>query len=460
MSLKNKPARITKRNLHILEAGSKEPRRQQTGHIYATIGSEIKCDQEIFDSYSYQGWENIHHDLLIICAAVDYADRRWARGVHQWARHIHITAPVLELKTWLDANVQLNLLATLRHLTGDEWHFTFVQYHGNPTDKPRQGPLFPNQKKKFAIAYSEGLDSLCVSGLFNQTGDAVCVRVAKHKQHLRKGERPFDRLPFDVSVKGSSEDSARSRGFKFAAVTAIAAHLSKVSRIIVPESGQGALGPVLLPLRNIYPDYRNHPTFFRRMESFIHALLGVELHYEQPRIWHTKGQTVSEFLATPGFNPEQVINTRSCWQQRHNVRVGGELRQCGICAACLLRRMSLHAAGVKEPSHIYAISNLQAPQFEDALPKENNFRATSTLFEFGYMGARHLQQLADLAAESDQILKPYVYELAEAIGTPMDDTLKLLRGMLRQHSDEWQAFTKDLGEDSFLNIWTKGGRHV
>src|SRR5690606_20328081 len=119
------------------------------------------------------------------------------------------------------------------------------------------------------------------------------------------------------------EDSARSRGFKFAAITAIAAHLSKISRIIVPESGQGALGPVLLPLRNIYPDYRNHPTFFRRMERFIQALLGISVTYEQPRLWYTKGQTIAAFLAKPDVTTGQILDTRSCWQQRSNVRVGG-----------------------------------------------------------------------------------------------------------------------------------------
>jgi len=455
----NKLPKITERNLHILEAGNERARSRHDGRIFASIGSEIKCDKEIFDSYSYEGWKNIHHDLLIVCAAVDYADRRWARGTRQWARHIHVTVPVLELATWLDANVQQNLVGTLRHLTGDQWRFTFVQYQGSPFDTPRQGPLFPHQEKKFAIAYSEGLDSLCVSGLFNKNDAAICVRVAKNRQRLRKDERPFDRLPFDVRVKPSSEDSARSRGFKFAAVTAIAAHLSQVSRIIVPESGQGALGPVLLPLRNIYPDYRNHPTFFRRIERFVQALLGIELHYEQPRLWLTKGQTVAAFLGEPGAKPEQVIHTRSCWQQRHNVRIGGELRQCGVCAACLLRRMSLHAAAVEEPSKAYAVADLRTSSFDNALPKENGFKATNTLFDFGYMGARHLQQLADLAGEPDDILKPYVYELSEALGASMDSTLQQLRRMLHQHSEEWHAFAADQGEGSFLKTWTKGGRH-
>jgi hypothetical protein len=453
-------SKISKRGLAILEAGQVAPRRGPKGRVYATIGSEIKCDKDILDSYCHEGWSNIHHDLLIVCAAVEFADHRWARGYAHWARHFHVIVPVIELATWQDATVQHSLCDTLRHLTGDEWRFSFVRHEGVATSKPRQGPLFPNQQKAFAIAYSEGLDSLSVSGLYNENDNAVSVRVSKFKQRLRKDERPFDRLPFDVKVRPNAEDSARSRGFKFAAVTAIASQLSDVSRIIVPESGQGALGPVLLPLLNIYPDYRNHPTFFRKMERFIKALLGVDLTYEQPRLWHTKGQTIAAFLARPGIKPEQVIETRSCWQQRFNVRVAGEMRQCGVCAACLLRRMSLHAAGIEEPPERYAIADLQAAQFSDALPKQNSFSASSTLYDYAYMGARHLQQLADLASMPDAVLKPHAFQIAEALGSSIDDVTSKLRNMLVQHSKEWTEFEQHLGENSFLQLLTKGGRHV
>jgi Queuosine biosynthesis protein QueC len=452
-------SKTPQRNLMVLEAGRAIPHRGPTGCVYATIGSEIKCDKDIFDSYCHEGWGNIHHDLLIVCAAVEFADRRWARGNAYWARHFHVTVPVIELTTWQDAAVRQSLSDTLRHLTGDEWRFSFEHHKGAATSKLRQGPLFPNQQKAFAIAYSEGLDSLSASGLYNENNTAVSVRVSKFKQRLRTHERPFDRLPFDVKVKPNAENSARSRGFKFAAVTAIAAQLSSVSRIIVPESGQGALGPVLLPLLNIYPDYRNHPTFFRQMERFIKALLGVDLTYEQPRLWHTKGQTIAAFLARPGIKPEQVIETRSCWQQRFNVRVAGEVRQCGVCAACLLRRMSLHAAGVEEPPEKYAIANLQAARLSDALPKESRFRATRTLYDYGYMGARHLQQLADLASVPDAALKPHAFQISDALGSSLGDVTTKLRDMLVQHSEEWAAFEKHAGDKSFLHLWTKGGRN-
>lgn len=451
---------MSQRDLYVLEAGQKPAQKGPAGRVYAAIGSEIRCDKDVFDSYCHEGWSDIHHDLLIVCAAVEYADRRWVRANSHWARHIHITVPVIEHSIWQNASVVQSLCATLRHLTGDQWRFSFVRHEGGATSRPRQGPLFPNLDKQFAIAFSEGLDSLSVSGIYNENDVAVRVRVSKFRQHRRKDEPPFDRLPFEVNLgRRSYEDSARSRGFKFAAVTAIAAQLSNVSRIIVPESGQGALGPVLLPLLNIYPDYRNHPTFFRMMEHFIKALLGVDLSYEQPRLWNTKRETIMAFLAMPGVSPAQVIKTRSCWQQRFNVRFAGEFRQCGICAACLLRRMSLTMASVEEPPEQYTVEDLKVDRFCNALPQHASFTSSATLYDYGYMGARHLQQLADLAIVDGAALKPFAFQLAEALGMSMDDAMTRLRTLLMRHSEEWAAFKQLQGNGSFLQLWTKGGRH-
>lgn len=444
--------------MHVFEQNNESHCTQGSNFARARIGTEIKFDQNIFDSYCYDGWLNIHHDLLVLSAAIESADRRWARSALRWSRELHVRLPVIELGTWQDNNVQKQLAATLRHLTGDQWSFDFYQWEGEATRNKRQRPLFPNEDKKFALAYSEGLDSRCVVGLLNKSDSAVCVRVAKHKELPKDGERPFDRLPFEVSVYPSAEDSVRSRGFKFAVITAIAAHLSKVSRIVVPESGQGALGTVLCPLLGIYPDYRNHPTFFRRMEKFINAVLGAGLSYDQPRLWYTKGETISAYLAE-GAEQSHILSTRSCWQQRHNVRIGGKFGQCGVCAACLLRRMSIHAARIEDSSDSYSVADLKAATFEDAISQQKDFHPTGTLSEFGYMGARHLHQLAALSNVSDPNLRPYMIELAGALGRTEADVHGPLRRMLLQHAEEWRAFTAVAGEQSFLNTWTMGGRN-
>lgn len=445
--------------VHILEKDCQSSEELNANIKTAEIGQEIIFDPSILDTYTYEGWKPVHHDLLVMCAAVEYADRRCGRNATQWSRTFCITVPVQELAIWQRPEVQTALRSMLRHLTGDSWHFTFVKARNSALNGTRQGALPFDNNKEFALAYSDGLDSRCVSGLFDTDDTAVRVRVTKHKDRVKQGERPFDLIPFTVKLPSSRESGVRSRGFKFAAITAIAAQLSGVSKIIVPESGQGALGPVLLPLHQIYADYRNHPTFFRRMEVFIKALLEFTVVYEQPRLWHTKGQTIAAYLAMPGTSQEFVLSTRSCWQQRWNARLNGKLRQCGLCAACLLRRMSMHAAGLDEPADTYAISNLTAASYENAIPHSNHTRQSHTMVEYGSVGARHLQQLANMAELPDASLRPHVFEIAQATSASEKNTCENLRGLLAQHAKEWCSFVDAQGQHSFIKNWIFGGRY-
>lgn len=446
-------------NLIVAENSGKQGPPKQDDAIVAEIGKEITFDPTILDTYNYEGWKPVHYDLLVVCAAVEFADRRCRRRATQWQRPFHISVPVWELKHWQQPEVEKYLVATLRHLTGDDWHFSFVQAMSSGLIGHRQHSLPFGNNKDFAIAYSDGLDSRCVSGIYDQENLAVRVRVSKNRDKINKTERPFDRIPFDVKPKPSPESSVRSRGFKFAAITAIAGQLTGVSRLIVPESGQGALGPVLVPLHGIYSDYRNHPTFFRRMEKFLNALLGYPVVFEQPRIWFTKGQTISTFLAYTKEPANYLFYTRSCWQTRHNVQVDGKRRQCGICAACLLRRMSMHAAGVVEPDDTYAFADLMAANFKDAVPHNSRIEPTKSIVEYGSVGTRHLQQLSELAVQPDNTLRRDVFEISRATGMSQQETMDKLKTLLSRHSEEWTDFVNAQGDKSFLHTWTKGGRY-
>lgn len=440
-------------SLYVVEKGCRSEYERQDGATIAEIGKEIVFDPSILDTYRYDGWQSVHHDLLVVCAAVEFADRRYARSSIQWSRRFLITIPVLELDVWQQPKVHVYLEETLSHLTGDDWHFSFVK--GSAVLNHRQRSLDFGDKKEFTIAYSDGLDSRCVSGIYDKNNIAVRVRISKSKDKVKLRERPFDLIPFEVKLK-SLESGVRSRGFKFAAITAIAGHISGVSKIIVPESGQGALGPALLPLHNVYADYRNYPTFFRKMEIFIKVLLGYDVTYEQPRLWYTKGQTLSTFLTQPGITSDDIMNTRSCWQQRWNVRIDGKLRQCGLCAACLLRRMSMHAVCIEEPDDTYTFADLTVTQYEDGMPQNSHVRSRE-MVEYGSAGVRHLQQLADLSGQSDADLRTHVFEITRATNASEKDTRDNLRKLLMHHSEEWKNFISAQGKHSFISNWTERG---
>lgn len=443
--------------LCVVEHGQSAKRTCPQGAVIAEIGKHIRFDPDVLDTFDYKGWQPLHYDLLVVSAAVEFADRRWRRP-RGWCRRLNITVPVLDPGTWQRKEVLDSLRAALGHLTGDIWSFSFVQWQGQSPIGARQGILDFAKTKTFTIAYSEGLDSRAVSAL---SGDksGLCVRVTKSRNKLKTGDQPFDQIPFRLKGFRAQESSFRSRGFQFSAVTAIAAHLSDLSRIVVPESGQGALGPVLLPLHNIYRDYRNHPTFFRKMERFIKALLGSQVKYDQPRIWFTKGQTLGAFLALPGKKRKDLTDTRSCWQTRRVVNTNGGQKQCGLCAACLLRRLSMDAAGIDEAADTYVVSDLKCSDVSDALAVIPQQKDRDIMLEYGSVGARHLQHLADMASLPDDELLIHASELAAALGESREDTMKNLRALLVNHAEEWRSFLTAQGEKSFLKSWMDGGRY-
>ena len=404
-----------------------------------------------------KGFQSLHYDMLVLCAAIEFADRRWKRPLG-WRRTLEVTVPVIDLKSWQKPEVVKSLHGVLNHLTGDTWRFSFVGAKDRSPIGSRQIPLDFGKTKTFAVAYSDGLDSRAVSALSGDQNEALCIRIAGKRQRRKTGDSFFTQIPFKVQGYRGHESSFRSRGFQFAAVAAIAAQLSSVTRIMVPESGQGALGPVLLPLHNIYPDYRNHPTFFRKMERFITALLGYRGKFEQPRLWSTKGQTLRAFLDIPGKTERHLTSTHSCWQSRRVVNVGGR-KQCGLCAACLLRRVSLHAAGASEARDTYVVSDLAAIDASDALSVIPQKADRDIMVEYGSVGVRHLEHLAELAGLPDDALRVHASQIGAAIGESTEKTLTKLRTMLSTHAVEWRAFLSAQGEQSFLKSWMDGGRY-
>ncbi len=458
MNVKLTNTRPRAKHLYISEESQKFPSVCRERAIVAAVGQEINFSAAVLDSFDVKGFQPVHYDLMVLCAAIEFADRRWKRP-RGWRRDLHLTIPVIDLDAWQDHEVLQNLRSVLRHLTCDDWNLTFVKAQNPSPVGHRQGTLNFPSTKTFAIAYSDGLDSRAVAALCGDKDEALCIRVAQHRQHRKTGDSYFTQIPFKVRGHRSNESSFRSRGFKFSAVTAIAAHLSNLTRIAATESGQSALGPVLLPLHNIYPDYRNHPAFFRKMERFIHALLSHSVYYDQPRLWSTKGQTLRAFLELHGKLEDELTNTRSCWQNRRIVNTGGSKRHCGLCAACLLRRQSLRAVYISEPADTYVVSDLCTPNLAEALSPVRNMADKHVMMDYGSIGARHLQHLGDMATLPDDKLHMHVSEVATATGATYHQTFLNLRGLLETHADEWRAFLAAQGERSFLKNWMMGGRY-
>lgn len=446
-------------NLPYIRVDVHEPGvRPRGGWISCKIGEELKFTTEDLQAYFFAQWHPEVFDALLVAAAVEFCDKSQGRPTHYWAREFDLRIPVHDPHHWNRRNVSDALHDALCFLTGDRWRIEFIA-RKRAQPRPMQSSFVLPGKSCAVIPFSEGLDSRAVAGLMsNELGDQL-IRVrlgtkAADAGSLPRYGQPFTTVPYSVQLPYRSGDStARSRGFKFATISGVSAYLANASQIIVPESGQGALGPVLVSVGQAYPDYRNHPLFTDRMEKYLEALLGYKPKFAFPRLWHTKGETLRAFIeqCKDGHTWEA---TRSCWQDARRISVDGTRRQCGICAACMLRRLSVHAARLSERKQTYVWESLGATSFEKGAAPEFK-RITGKLRHYAIAGTLHLDHLAALrSSESGRsTIGSAAFHLGRSRNLPEADARARLERMLSQHETEWRRFVNSLGNDSFVADW-------
>ena len=450
---------VTHKELPRLEVVVSEKHRQADGRISCIIGEHIQFNESKLLSYCFAEWKPVVFDMLVVAAAVEFCDRLQRRPAIGWSRDIHLEIPVHDKTCWEAPAVKSALLSALSFLTGDRWNVAFVPRKSPEVSRTQPSLSLPSGARAI-VPFSDGMDSRAVAALSAEELNSAVIRVRlgskKHDQPKKDGRaQPFTNIPYKVnsSERRFAESSNRSRGFKFSMIAGVAAYLADVETIIIPESGQGALGPPLIPVVQAYPDYRNHPRFTERMEKFFAALLGHRVSYTFPRLWFTKGETLKAF-ATETSEGDDWNETISCWQQNRHVPVDGHKRQCGICAACMLRRLSVHAAGLSEPADRYVWENLSAARFEDGVA-QGFARVTPALREYAIAGTMHMDHLAGLADSQryQSTIRRHAAQIAKAMGLTNEDAEMKLTSLLRRHRAEWHAFVESLGAESFIRQW-------
>jgi 7-cyano-7-deazaguanine synthase in queuosine biosynthesis len=450
-------AKISEKAIDVVEAG----RRPREGRIAFDLGRDLEFSTDALRSYAFASWEPLIYDAMVLAAAVEFSDRVVKRPSRGWARRIAVQLPVHDPARWNDPAVSNSLHEALGFLTGDFWTIEFVK-RSKAVPAPMQECLPFPRPTEAVIAYSDGMDSRAVAGLFSKTLGEKLVRVrvgskAAGKPVVDGQLQPFAKVPYKFKAStGNGETTARSRGFKFALISGLAAYLADAGEILIPESGQGAIGPALVMVSHAYPDYRNHPLFTARMTRFLKALLGKTVKFSFPRLWHTKGETLREFAALP--EGDSWRGTKSCWRNSRWSALNGKLVQCGICAACMLRRMSVHAAGLREEAGNYICGDLTAPSLVDAIHPD--FTRNSTAFEeYAIAGTLHLDHMADMASDDARsTVRRHALLTGMALGISAPTAEEKLVGMFERHAAEWNNFVNNLGARSFVKKWTRASQ--
>jgi 7-cyano-7-deazaguanine synthase in queuosine biosynthesis len=447
--------------IHVVEPGV----RSGASALRCKIGENVKFTTVSLESYFFAKWAPDAWDALLVAAAVEFADHTKHRPAYTWRRHFALRIPVHHPRLWNSPKVENALRDALEFLTGDEWEFEFVA-RKKDVPRPAQPQLSLNPQVEAVIPFSDGMDSCTVAALLERRMGDTLVRIRlgtglDDGKELSRQRKAFTRIPYKISQgeKPFVESSARSRGFKFAIISGIAAYLSNANKIIVPESGQGALGPSLVTVGQASEDCRSHPLFTRRMEAFLKALLGCDISYQFPQIWSTKAETLLQFVDE--CKDSSWEKTSSCWQQNRQSSVDGNWRHCGICAACMLRRLSVYAAGLKEAKETYVWETLSAKTFKaGAVAGFKDSKITPAMRQYAIAGALHLDHLAGLLDSPANAPKLDLtsFQLGECFGITEEQARNKLNRLLQQHSREWKDFMDSLGKNSFIHEWALGAR--
>lgn len=148
-----------------------------------------------------------------------------------------------------------------------------------------------------------------------------------------------------------------------------------------------------------------------------------------------------EFIQRGAPVPRPRQDTRSCWQDQRHSSVSGVWRQCGICSACLLRRMSLYAAGRREACSTYVWESLAASSFREGAAAGYEGRGKAMYSHF-VSGVADLDRLAKLHSSpwDRHTLNRQIKRLCRSpdlgVGGSLDETnvrSKVLR-LLEQHA--------------------------
>jgi hypothetical protein len=432
-----------------------KPRKGETPCV---IGRDVQVDAEALENYCFQLLSEREYELALLAGVIAFADRT-VRRLHSegWARRIEIVMPVQRPDEWNACSLVLQEL--LQFLTGDHWHVEFIARRvlwGNS----RQEVLPLGSGKFVVVPYSNGLDSFAQSQLLKlEAGGFTPIRITAWNRGLAGGRdwridpdgTKYRRvsIPIRISTTDHPEPTYRTRSFLFNVFAGIAAHLAQAESVIVPENGQGAIGPSIVPFGAESPQRGSHPGVTRRLGQFLGLVLEKPVRFQHPQLWRTKGEVLRL------LKQENLLNgwtrTTSCPRDRRDVNLNRRAAHCGVCAGCLLRRSAAHASELEEPENTYLWSNLEATTLAGAIHPDSERKTRPNDVDIANHGVLVMAELAEWADSpgEDPVIAQTAFEISGA--ESMDVTLANLKRLLRAHRDEWNQFRNHFGPKSWIN---------
>jgi len=348
--------------------------------------------------------------------AVDLACQR-GEGDVAWARDIEAYLPVRDPEYWNGITTAIE--GIFSDFTFDRLRLHFVQ-EADPIAPPRQRTQAFHDHDCVALL-SGGVDSyvgaarLLAEGRIPLAVSHTAAGAISHAQseveHVLVRQSPtFERAGLTARKLGATfpapEPSQRSRSFLFLAAALAAAAVLEVDEVFINENGVMAIHVPMTPARlGSLSTHTASPLVMSRVASLASEVLGRDLAISNNLLTLTKPEVV-EVGASLGL-ADSLSVTVSCWA------IGRTSEHCGVCAPCMMRRISFLLAGVDDAVYTTDI-------FSDPAALERDSAADNLV---------HLVRLIqEIEAGSDlelQLSYPELLNGGSALS--VDDTLDLYR---------------------------------
>jgi len=362
-------------------------------------------------------------ETIIHLFAIDLACAR-GEGDLEWARSITAHVPVRDPAYW---STKAN---TIESIFGD---FTYdrLKLHfeddPDPLAAPRQSATAFEPFDCVALL-SGGVDSfvgaaalqddkripLCISHVAAGAIGAAQTAVAGA---LSSVGGPLKRVGITVRKHGPSfpnpESSQRSRSFMFLAAALLVAAVEQVEDVFINENGVMAIHlPMTSARLGSLSTHTASPVTVERVGQLAADVLGSPLNIGNNLLAETKPEVVERGCQLG--HRDALQQTVSCWA------IGRTARHCGVCAPCLMRRISFETHGV--PDAVYLTD-----AFGDEDVLDHDFACDNLV--------HMLRLVADITNMSDielQVNYPEVLNGGSAL--PLADVLDLHRRWAAQAS--------------------------
>lgn len=307
-------------------------------------------------------------DLLIVASLTYVVDKSVPRtsSFDSWTRELSIEFPVAEPTRWRVASG--NLERTLNFLTGDLWKISFRKRKPGlfiePSRERKRKPLPEKLENIRAVcSLSGGTDSLAGAiGLLEEKGEGVIHLIGHYdapgakkaqQQLFSKIADAYPEMAHLTQARVShkpvkaKESTLRSRSFVFMAIGIFAARAAgEEVPVYMPENGFIAMNLPLTPARAGSCSTRTmHPFYLDRLRETLSGL-GIRNPIANPLELKSKGECLTE---SSNFRllRSAIVDSVSCshgTRKQTWVRRSKEIRNCGYCVPCIVRRAAMYKA--------------------------------------------------------------------------------------------------------------------